>query len=159
MTEQIELYTPDIEDLWFREKFMADAETMSYNHAWGGTIPFPREDWQDWYDYWITDGGDERYYRYLRNTADKEFVGEVAYHYDKKRGINVADVIVYSKYRGRGYGRMGLQLLCGAARERGVAVLYDDIAIDNSAIRLFLQEGFSEEYRTDEIIMLKKTLA
>lgn len=36
--------------------------------------------------------------------------------------------------------------------------LWDDIAIDNPAIRLFLKNGFSEEYRTEEIIMLKKEL-
>ena len=34
----------------------------------------------------------------------------------------------------------------------------DDIAIDNPAARLFLKAGFTEEYRTDEIIMLKKEL-
>ena len=34
----------------------------------------------------------------------------------------------------------------------------DDIAIDNPAITLFLRHGFVEEYRTDEIIMLKKEL-
>lgn len=36
--------------------------------------------------------------------------------------------------------------------------LYDDIAIDNPAISIFLKEGFIEEYRTDEIILLKKIL-
>ena len=30
----ITLYTPSLEDLWFRQKMMADEETMSYNHAW-----------------------------------------------------------------------------------------------------------------------------
>ena len=49
----LELITPSVEDLWFRESFMADEETMSYNHAWGRTIPFPKEDWVDWYDHWI----------------------------------------------------------------------------------------------------------
>lgn len=32
-------------DLWFRQMFMADEETMSYNHNWGGAIPFPEEEW------------------------------------------------------------------------------------------------------------------
>ena len=32
------------------------------------------------------------------------------------------------------------------------------IAIDNPAAELFLKAGFTEEYRTDEIIMLKKEL-
>lgn len=34
------LYEPKYEDLWFRQMMLADEDTMSYNHAWGGTIPF-----------------------------------------------------------------------------------------------------------------------
>jgi hypothetical protein len=45
----IELYEPRIEDLWFKEKMMGDEQTMSYNHAYGGTIPFPKEYWTDWH--------------------------------------------------------------------------------------------------------------
>ena len=48
--------------------------------------------------------------------------------------------------------------MCQAAKENGVNILYDDIAIDNPAVTLFLQCGFAEEYRTDEIIMLRKQL-
>lgn len=55
-----------------------------YNHAWGGTIPFPEQEWNE--------------------------------------------------------------------------CLYDDIAIDNPAISLFLNSGFVEVYRTREYIMLKKDL-
>ena len=39
----LELVIPTLEDMWFRESLMADEETMYYNHAWGGTIPFPKE--------------------------------------------------------------------------------------------------------------------
>jgi len=53
---------------------------------------------------------------------------------------------------------MGLDLLCNAAKQNGVKLLYDDIAIDNPAITMFLQHGFMEEYRTHKIIMLKKEL-
>ncbi len=64
----------------------------------------------------------------------------------------------YMLRRGVGYGSRGLDLLCDAAKKNGVALLYDDIAIENPAITLFLKHGFVEEYRTDEIIMLKKEL-
>ena len=152
-----EIHLPSLEDLWFRQSMMADPETMSYNHAWGGTIPFPENDWKDWYDDWITNHEHHRYYRYLKNAAD-QFVGEIAYHYDEKRSIYVADVIIHAPYRGSGYGGRALELLCAAAKENGVTVLYDDIAVDNPAVELFLRHGFIEEYRTDEIIMLKKEL-
>ncbi|MDD4366103.1 MAG: hypothetical protein PHV38_00330 [Eubacteriales bacterium] len=40
------LVKPAFNDLWFREKLMADEETMSYNARWGGTIPFPVDAWE-----------------------------------------------------------------------------------------------------------------
>ena len=152
------LYTPKKEDLWFRKMFMADEETMSYNHNWGGTIPFPEEQWQDWYDYWIANPEGKRFYKYLQEESTGEFVGEIAYHFDEEEKKYIADVIVYAKYRGNGFGEQGLLLLCEAAKAHGIAVLYDNIAIDNPAIKLFLKCGFYEEYRTEEIIMLKKEL-
>ena len=155
----IELYKPTIDDLWFRERFLADEATMSYNHAWGGTIPFPRSAWADWYDVWIGCPQGGRFYRFLRESETDELVGEIAYHFDPCRQIWIADVIVCAEYRGRGYGTQGLRLLCEAAAENGITELYDDIAIDNPGITLFLKAGFTEEYRTDEIIMLKKALA
>lgn len=152
------LYNPKLEDLWFRQMFMADEKTMSYNHNWGGTIPFPEEVWADWFDYWIINPEGKRFYRYLQDETNGEFVGEIAYHYDEKREIHIADAIVYAKDRGKRFGEQGLLLLCEAAKANGVEILYDDIAIDNPAIKLFFKVGFFEEYRTDEIIMLKKEL-
>ena len=153
----IMLYTPSLEDLWFRQKMMADMETMSYNRVWGGTIPFPKEEWLGWYDFWIVNHEGTRYYRYLKDNAG-HFVGEIAYHYDSDRKLYLADIIVYAPYRKKGYGGIGLDLLCNAARQNGVKLLYDDLAIDNPAITMFLKNGFMEEYRTHKIIMLKKEL-
>ena len=152
----LELVVPKLEDMWFREILLADEETMAYNHAWGGTIPFPKERWQEWYDYWIINHENKRYYRYLKN--ENEFVGEISYHYDSKYDGYVADLIVFSKCRGKGYGTIGLEMLCAKAKENGVTILYDDIAIDNTAVILFFKQGFYEEYRTEEKIVLKKIL-
>lgn len=152
----IELVIPKLEDLWFREKLLADEETMSYNHAWGGTISFSEEKWQNWYDRWVINHENKRYYRYLKD--EKGFVGEIAYHYDPEYDGYVADVIIFSQFRGRGYGSQGLKLLCEAAKENGIKVLYDDIAIDNTAISLFKKQGFFEVNRTYEKIILKKDL-
>ena len=154
----IALYRPERKDLWFRQQFMADEDTMSYNHAWGGTIPFPESAWEDWYDRWLIHHENKRFYRYLKDMETDAFVGEIAYHYDEERSIWLADVIVSSEFRGRGYGGEGLRLLCEAAKARGVEVLRDDIAAGNPAVGLFLKAGFTEEYRTDEIIMLRKDL-
>ena len=61
-------------------------------------------------------------------------------------------------YRGKGYGREELLLLCEAAKKNGVKELYDDIAIDNSSIQLFLKCGFREVLQTDKYILVKKEL-
>ena len=150
------LYEPRFEDLRFRRRMLEDEATMSYNRAWGGTIPFPETKWREWYGFWVAHPEGERFYRYLK--AGGEFVGEIAWRHDAGRDIYLADVIVYAPFRGRGFGGEGLDLLCRAAAESGVDVLRDDIAIDNPAIGMFLRRGFAEEYRTDEIIMLKKDL-
>ena len=152
----LELVIPTVEDMWFREMLLADEKTMAYNHAWGGTIPFPKEKWQSWYQHWIVDHENLRYYRYLKN--ENAFVGEIAYHYDPEYDGYIANIIIFSEYRGRGYGAKGLKMLCLAAKENQIPVLYDDIAIDNSAINMFFKEGFLEEYRTAEKVILKKEL-
>ena len=151
------VYEPKYEDLWFRQTMLADEETMSYNRRWGGTVPFPEERWRDWYDAWLGDPGERRFYRYLRDGSGA-FVGEIAYRFDEELDNYDANVIIYSKYRGRGYGSRGLELLCSIAKERGVSVLYDDIAADNPAIGMFLRHGFTEAYRTEEKIVLRRTL-
>ena len=152
----MDLYTPKYEDLWFRKQFMSDSATMSFNHAWGGTIEFPESHWADWLERWVTDSDGKRFYRYLRN-ADKEFVGEIAY-YDTG-DVYMANIILYAKYRGKGYGREGLRLLCEEAKKHHIPALYDEIAIDNPAISLFLKMGFVEVERTTEGILLRKDLS
>ena len=154
---EVVFYKPHIEDLWFRQYMMADPETMDYNSAWGGPIPFPREKWAEWYEKWVQNP-DKRFYRYIVTGKSRSFVGEAAYHYDPDEGIYLADVIIAAQCRGRGFGKAGLQLLCKHAKDENIPELYDNIAIDNPGIHLFLQCGFQEMYRTDEIVMLKKQL-
>lgn len=150
------LYKPSIEDLWFRAQMMGNEQTKAYNHAYGGTIPFPKEHWADWYDRWLADHDDKRFYRYVK--VDDMFVGEVAYHFEEERQITLASVIMDAPYRRKGYGSKALMLLCQAAKEANIHELYDDIAIDNPSAALFLKCGFSVILQTKEYILLKKEL-
>ena len=152
----LELYVPNIEDLWFKEKMMSDEQTMSYNYAYGGTISFPKEDWGNWHNRWIINHNGKRFYRYIKE--NDSFVGEVAYHFDEDRKIYIADVIIYAPYRGKGYGREGLLRLCDIARKNGIKELCDDIALDNSSVTLFFKCGFKEVLRTSEYVLVKKEL-
>lgn len=156
--DKIVLYRPLWEELDFRQTLLADPDTMAYNHAYGGTIGFPQSRWADWYARWMEDGTGARFYRYLRREVDGAPVGETAYHYDNEFGEYVCDVLVAASYRGRGYGRQGLELLCAAARENGVGRLVDNIAIDNPSVGLFLSAGFRERLRNDEYILVEKEL-
>lgn len=154
----VEVYKPKVEDLWFREKLLSDGETMSYNAAWGGTIPFPEERWGKWYSAWVEAPESRRYYRYLYETDIRAFVGEIAYHYDEERKIYLCDVIVLAEYRNRGFGTAGIGLLCRAAKENGIAALHDDIAAGNPAYKLFLKNGFAIEHQNDDVVMVRKKL-
>ena len=150
-------YIPEYNDLSFRQLMLSDEETMSYNKAWGGTIPWPREEWADWYDWWITNNEGKRYYRLLKDKTGR-FVGEIAYHIDRDTGYALANVIIYAPFRRKGFGGEALDLLIRAAKENGISVLYDDIAIDNTAKEMFLKHGFIEEYSTEDKIFIKKEL-
>ena len=156
-TEKLTLYRPELDDLAYREKWLSDPQTMSYNHAYGGTIPFPREHWADWYARWVGDEG-TRHYRYLRLGDSGEFVGNIAFYCDEESGGYLCEVLISAPYRGRGFGRQGLTLLCEAARASGVKRLLDHIAIDNPSAVMFLRSGFRERGRTDEFILVEKEL-
>ena len=157
MEMKLFIHKPTLEELWFRQSMLEDEQTMSYNKAYGGTISFPIDKWEGWYNHWIRNTDNKRYYRYLKN-EDNIFIGEIAYHYDQTYDGYMINIIIHSKYRNKGYGTLGIQMLCDTAKENGITSLYDDIAIDNPAISLFLKAGFKEEYRTNEIILLKKEL-
>ncbi len=155
MMSQITLYSPALEELSFRRALLSDPDTMAYNHAYGGTIDFPPERWADWHRRWVEDP-EGRFYRYLRSAEG--FVGEAAYHFDGELGGFLCDVIVHASHRGRGYGGQGLELLCQAAGENGVERLYDDIALDNPSVGLFLRHGFREVKRTEAYVLVARDL-
>ena len=154
---KLQPYEPKLEELWFRQKMLEDEDTMSFNEAWGGTISFTVEKWEERFDRWVINNETVIYYRYLVN-EDNVFVGEVAYHYDSSYKGFMANVLIYAKYRKKGYGTLGLQILCDEAKRNGVSCLFDNIAIDNPGISIFKRLGFKEELRTSEIILLKKDL-
>lgn len=155
---EIILHRPSLDELSFRQSLLQDPETMAYNHAYGGTISFPKERWADWYANWVEDENGERFYRYLLCSVTGEFVGEAAYHFDSEFGGYVCDVLVSAGERRQGFGRQGLALLCAAAKENGVKRLVDNIALDNPSVELFRRMGFRERLRTEEYILVEKDL-
>lgn len=152
------LRKPEMQELSFRQQLLSDGQTMSYNHAYGGTIDFPREKWECWYGKWIGNGDSRYFYRYLYSPALNCDVGEAAYHFEPETGRYLCDVIVHAAFRGRGFGQTGLKLLCEAASTNGVEMLFDEIAADNPAVDLFLEAGFWEIDRGETVHTVCKRL-
>lgn len=148
---------PKFDELSYRQKWLFDEKTMAYNQKWGGTIPFPKEKWESWYERWIINP-DRKFYAYLYSEEEKDYVGEISYHYDESYDEMIASVIIDDAYRHHGYGKAGLRLLCDQASKMGYRSICDDIAIDNPSVSMFLKEGFYEVFRNDSIIMVRKEL-
>ena len=136
----LKLIKPEIGQLEYRQRLIADSDTMAYNAKWGGTIDFPPEKWGKWHERCLNDANGKQFYRYIYSEEENCFVGEASYRYDE------------------GYGREGLRLLMDAAKANGVEKLCDDIAADNPSIALFKEMAFSEEWRNDDAVMMAKTL-
>ena len=156
--KHIRLIEPSPEDLSFRRELLMDEATMSYNHAYGGTIPFEKDQWQKWYERWLRDPSQQHFYRYVLDQDRNVCVGEAALHYEAERGIWLIHVLIAAAKRNKGYGTQTLDLLCKQAKKQGITALYDDIALDNPSLALFLKAGFEEQYRTDAFVMVRKLL-
>lgn len=147
-----------MEELVFKQFLVRDVDTMKFNEINGGTLDFPKERWESWHYKWIESNNPNYFYRYLYSQKLNTYVGEVAYHFEEETRRFVCDVIVLAKYRGNGFGKQGLQLLCESAKQNGIRVLYDDILINNPSVNLFLKNGFEVVETTKEIIVVKKVL-
>lgn len=148
--ENIVLYVPELEDYWFEELMESDPDTMEYNagydvsyygyHYDTGCIDFPKDRWIITYKKRIKEN---RYFAYIKDTQLDEYVGYVNYQYIKDEDRYDCGVVVYSKYRGKGYAKVGLQLLCEQAKKNGIKELYDNFEIDRGhTLSLFESVGF-----------------
>ena len=154
----IRFHKPLLEELRFRQQLLSDEQTMAYNARWGGARSNFRRSAgpAGTAAGWSTRTGGFTPTSTARRK--KAFVGEAAYHFDEELDGCIVDVIVHSRYRGRGYGTRGLQLLCEQGRRDGLEALYDDIADDNPSLFLFLKNGFERVRDTEEGILVKKVL-
>ena len=70
----------------------------------------------------------------------------------------VEHFVIYEEYRNKGYGTLALTMLCNLAKQKGIKVLADTIAIDNPSINIFFKQNFKEIYRTNDYILVRKEL-
>ncbi len=142
----ISLYVPKLEDFWYEAKLESDPLTMSYNagydvsyygyHYDTGCIDFPESRWEEVYNKRIKE---KRYFAYIKD--DDRFVGYVNYQLVDDR--YECGVVVEQQYRGMGYAKEALRLLCDVAKENGVKELYDNFETDREhTLELFESVGF-----------------
>ena len=83
----------------------------------------------------------------------KSYPGNAMYEEIKEWILTKYNVKVSSLYVAQVKAKHGLEMRDCYNRPRS-----ENIAVDNPAVELFLRHGFIEEYRTDDIIMLRKEL-
>lgn len=143
------LHVPEYGELWYRQKLLADPDTMSYNKGYGsenGCIDFPEEMWQEWYSRWVT-GAPDRFYAYI--VLDGGFIGEVSLRKNHDKGFYEdcydMGIVIESRYRCNGYAAKALDLLLETAfEELGAASVHNEFeSYRAAALRLHLNAGFS----------------
>ena len=150
MNNNIDLYIPKLEDYWYQEKIESDANTMSYNagydvsyygyHYDTGCIDFPKEKWEESFNRRVNEN---RYLAYIRDLDLNEFIGYVNYYFNKTEERYCCGIVIEYKFRGRGYAKKALKMLCDEARSHGVEELYDTFEIDRgNTLELFKSVGF-----------------
>ena len=146
----ISLYIPKLEDFWYEEKVESDPESMSYNagydvsyygyHYDTGCIDFPKERWQFVLDRRIREN---RYFAYIKDNDINEYVGYVNYQYNSDENRYECGILIESIYRGKGYSKDALKLLCDVAKENGIKEMYDNFEIDRgNTLAIFKKVGF-----------------
>jgi diamine N-acetyltransferase len=157
---KVKLKIPELEELDYRRKLLADRETMSYNIGYGendgtGCIDFDKNTWEEWYYRWVNNMP-ERYYAYIIKVDENIPVGEVALRYVTEKSSYCVNIIVEEKYRGNGFSEQALRLLIHTAfEELGADKVFDDFPICRiSAERLFKKVGFKRV--SDNIVELTK---
>lgn len=148
---EIYLKVPSIEELHYRQEWMKDKNTMSYNAGFDmdlkgydkktGTITKTDEEMINWYNNWINKEPD-KYFAYIYSKDINEPIGEVYYYLDN--GIHSMGIVIYDKYRGKGYSYNALLELQKVAFEKNdISELSDIIPLDRvGAIKTFKRAGF-----------------
>jgi L-amino acid N-acyltransferase YncA len=144
------LYIPKLDDYWYEEKIQSDPLTMSYNagydvsyygyHYDTGCIDFPEEKWQEKKE---KRKKDNSYFAYIKDKDIDSFVGYVNYQYNKDEDRYECGIVIEHQFRGNGYAKKALELLCNVAKKNGVKELYDNFEIDRgNTLDLFKSVGF-----------------
>lgn len=146
---RLELYIPNLDDYWYKEKIQSDPATMSYNAGWNvsyygyhydtGCIDFSKEKWREKHN---KRQNDKIFLAYLKDIELNEFIGYVNYNFNEIDNKYECGILIEFKYRGKGYSKEGLKLLCDYAQKHGIKELYDYFESNRNGIEVFEDVGF-----------------
>lgn len=140
------LYEPKLKDYWYEQELLSNQDTMSYNSGWNvsydgyhydtGCIDFPESKWQDKYN---KRHNNDNYFYYLKDKDN--FVGTACYYLEDNKWN--CSIVIEHKYRGNGYGKEGLKLLCEKAfNDNRVYEIYDTFEKERMSTSIFTELGF-----------------
>ena len=162
---KVYLKVPRVEDLYYRQEWMKDEKTMSYNAGFDlnlkgydkstGTITKSDADMLIWYNNWI-DKEPDRFFAYIYDEEIEEPIGEVYYYPDN--GIHSMGIVIQDKFRKRGYGEKALLELEKIAFEKNnINELSDYIPEDrDKAIKIFTKAGFIQTENYENVLIFDK---
>lgn len=148
---KITLIEPNIEDYWYEQQLQSDPNTMSYNAGYNvsfegyhydtGCIDFPKSKWKIIYD---KRKENNNFFAYIKDESINKYIGYCNYHYDNSCNRYECGLIIEAKYRGKGYSKQALKLLCDKAKENGIKELYDSFELNRqNSLKVFESAGFS----------------
>lgn len=161
MNGRLYLYKPSFRELAYRQKLLAQPDTMSFNRGYHlpldnynndtGCIDFTEKYWNDWYLRW-NGNGTKNYYAYIMKNDTRTPIGEVALRYDAEQRAYCVNIIIEAKFRGCGYSEEAVRLLIETAfNQLGAEKLYDEFpGARTLAEKVFKKLGF---IRTSESIV------
>lgn len=167
--QRVYLKVPTIHDLHYRQKWMKDIKTMSYNAGYNmnlkgydfatGTISKTDEEMLTWFNNWINKEPD-KYFAYIYDENIEEPLGEVYYYLDGN--IHSMGILIQDKYRGKGYSyRALLELEKVAFEKNNIGELSDIIPLDRvGAIKSFKKAGFVHtNFEQKELVFGNESIA
>ncbi|QAT39871.1 GNAT family N-acetyltransferase [Clostridium sp. JN-9] len=153
MDERFYLHVPSFEELGYRQKILAQPDTMAYNRGYElgfenydnetGCIDFRKEYWKEWFSRWVNNTPD-KYYAYIIKSGENIPIGEVALHYDDSENGYCVNIIIEAKYRGNGYSGEALRLLIDVGFHKlNAKRIFDTFSNERvSAEKTFKKVGF-----------------
>lgn len=151
----IKLYKPHFEDLWYREKLVNDVRTMYFNGGNDGTFPFGHLKWKCFFDKWVN----QNEYRYFY-IVDKngEWVGEVTCTDYENGDCSRVNIIVKAEKRKNGIGSVAYALLCEVLRKDGIRVIEVDVQGDNPIVYWLEKNGFLRVATREDSSLYRKNI-